>query len=260
MAMLRLAMAMLLGVAAVMDGCTATVADRKALAAGYTDYQARKFDEAEAAANGYLAKYPSADNADEALYLRGLARLGRGDKGGAAQDLRAAIARSRRKDLQAKAHRALGDIAFDGTQWAEAQKEYATALTSGAGGTEAGYVNYRLGAALQAQGRWDEAKPYLEKAAVGGDAAVAERAREREGARYFTLQFGSFREAGNANALVREVNGANVLSGQQAGVFPEAHDGQTLYAVRAGGYATWAAADGARAKVLGKYPLVTVYP
>jgi tetratricopeptide (TPR) repeat protein len=256
MAMLRLMMVMLLGAAAVVDGCTATAADRKALAGGYADYQARKFDEAEAAANGYLAKYPSADNADEALYLRGLARLGRGDTGGAGQDLRAAIARSRRKDLQAKAHRALGDMAFDGTQWAEAQREYGAALASGASGTEAGYVNYRVGAALQAQGRWEEAKPYLEKAAVGADGAVAERAREREGATYFTLQFGSFREAGNANALARELKTAGV----PAGVFPEAHDGQTLYAVRAGGYATWAAADGARAKVLGKYPLVTVYP
>lgn len=245
------AMAVALGLA----GCTATDADRKALAAGYAQYQSRQFDQAEQAATGYMTKYPSAENLDEALYLRGLARLGRGDKGGAAQDLTAAIAKSKRNDLKAKAHRTLGDIAFDGTRWPEAQREYEQALAAGGGGA-AGYVNYRIGATLQAEGRWDQAKTYLDKAAASGEANVADRAAERAGARYFTLQFGSFREPTNANALARELNAGQV----PAGVFKETHEGQVVYAVRAGGYATWAAADGARAKLLAKYPLVTVYP
>jgi tetratricopeptide (TPR) repeat protein len=236
-------------------GCTATAADRKALAAGYAQYQARQFDQAEQAATAYMTKYPSAENLDEALYLRGLSRLGRGDKGGGAQDLTAAIARSKRNDLKGKAYRALGDVAYDAMHWGEAQRDYGRALAVGGGGA-AGYVNYRMGAALQAEGRWDEAKPYLDKAAASGEAAVADRAAERAAARYFTLQFGAFRESGNATALARELNAAQV----PAGVFKETHEGQTVYAVRAGGYATWAAADGARAKVLGKYPLVTVFP
>ncbi len=235
--------------------CTATVADRKALAAGFTRYQARDFDAAEAAASAYLAKYPAADNADEALYLRGLARVGRGDRGGATPDFTAAIARTRRPDLKAKAWRALGDIAFDASNWPEAVKDYQFALTGPAGGPSA-YLNFRIGCALQAQGQWVRAKPFLDKAAASGEAPYAASAAERAAAQYFTLQFGSFSDPGNANNLARELQAA----GTSAGVFPVTHDGRPIYAVRAGGYATWSAAESARAKVQARYPVAVIYP
>jgi tetratricopeptide (TPR) repeat protein len=237
--------------------CTASDADRRALARGFSDYQARRFDEAENAAAAYLAKYPTAENADEAYYLRGLARLAKSDTGGAAQDLSLAIQKSRRTDLKSKAWRALGDIAFDGVRFAEAAADYQNSLAAGGiPPADAGYVNYRLGECLQNQGQWDRARPFLDKAAASPDPTIAPRARERAALRYFTLQFGAFRDTANANNLARELKSA----GLAAGVFTASHDGQTLYAVRAGGYATWAAADQAREKLLAKYPLLTVYP
>ncbi|HVX85735.1 MAG TPA: SPOR domain-containing protein [Phycisphaerae bacterium] len=248
---------LLAAAALALPACTASDADRRALAQGFSDYQARRFDEAENAAAAYLAKYPTGQNADEALYLRGLARLAKSDTGGAAQDLTRAIQQSHRADLIAKSWRALADIAFDATRYADAAADYQKSLDAkGLSSADAGYVDYRLGESLQNQGDWDRARPLLEKAAAAADPTIAQRARDRAAARYFTLQFGAFRDTANAAGLVRDLKSAAL----SAGIFPESHDGQTIYAVRAGGYATWAAADQAREKLLAKYPLVTVYP
>ena len=98
---------------------------------GFDKYNARQVEESEAIADKIIAANPNAPTVDEAYYLRGLSRMTRNNRVGAAADLKEAIARSQRTDLKAKAWRALGDLAYDQTKWDEAQKNYEQAIAVG---------------------------------------------------------------------------------------------------------------------------------
>ncbi len=76
-------------------------------------------------------------------------------------DLRAALSKTTRADVKGKSNRALGDIAYDREQWAEALKDYQGAVESGFAFPPATqtYLDYRMGAVLQAQGQWAKSEP-----------------------------------------------------------------------------------------------------
>jgi tetratricopeptide (TPR) repeat protein len=236
-------------------GCGPTDADRKVLTDAYARYGTRDFAGTEELAGKYIDKEPTADNVDEAFYLRGLARYGRGDRIGATADLGKALERTKRADMKYKANMTLGDIAFDQYRWEEAVADYQKALGAGAGVEPR--LQFRLGAALQAVGQWDNARAHFEAVAgPGGDAALAERARERMEARVFSLQFGAFKEGVRAGDLARQLKAAGI----PANVASELRDKQLVFVVRAGSYTTWADAEAARKRVAVRYPGAVVVP
>src|ERR1700761_2645850 len=91
----------------LLSGCGPTDADRQALSDAYGRYGAHDFAGTEELAGKYIEKEPTAENVDEAFYLRGLARYGRGDRIGATADLGKAIERTKRADLKYKAYMTL---------------------------------------------------------------------------------------------------------------------------------------------------------
>jgi cell division protein FtsN len=244
----------------VLVGCETTQADKDSLKRGFALYNNHQVDEAEATATKFITANPNSPNIDEAYYLRGLARVTRGgaeNRQPAAEDMKNAIAKSNRPDLKCKAHRALGDIEFDSSHWSQAQDEYKKGLEGNTDEKLATYLNYRVGACMQAQGQWEQADEWFERvAAANNDAYLTERTFARMHARNFSLQFGAFAERNNANDLASQLKAAQI----EAKVAVESRDGKPLYLVRVGAYKNWQEADLARDKYLAKYPLVSIVP
>ena len=244
-----------IAVVILLGGCGPTEGDRKVLTEAYARYGVRDFAGTEDLAGKYIEKEPTAENVDEAFYLRGLARYGRGDRVGATADLGKAIEHTKRADLKCKAYMTMGDIAFDQYRWEDAVTDYQGAM--GTGVKVEPRLEFRLGAALQAVGQWENARQHFAAVGVGGgDAALAERARERMEAKVFSLQFGAFKEGARAGELLRQVKGAGI----QASVGSELHEKQLVFVVRAGSYTTWRDAEAGRKRVAGKYPGAVVVP
>ncbi len=227
------------------------------LDAGFRQYTQRKFDVSEQAADAYIKKYPRDPDVDEAYYLRGISRLGRDNQQGASEDLLAAIKKSDRNDLKAKAYRGLGDIAFDQDQWAKAVEYYRASVKLLPTEAYAPVMIYRTGAALQAQGKWADSRPYFQQVIQSNcEQFWKDRAAVRLRAEFYSLQFGAYRDASNASQA------AHVLRRQKIDpyVINEVRDGQLMFFVRYGKFKTYDAADDARTKLLTQNPLVTIVP
>jgi len=238
-------------------GCGPTEADKKALRDAYSSYGAREFAQTEVLAGMYIQNEPTAENVDEAFYLRGLARYGHGDRVGAAADLEKAVAVSKRADLKFKAYFTLGDIAFDQFKWDEATDDYQKALGFASGAKSDVRIDYRLGVALQGIGQWDSARPYFQAViAANGDEVLVERARARIEMSAFSLQFGAFGQGTRAGELAKQLKSAGI----NTTVGSELHDKQLVFVVRWGSFGTWAEAEAARGHMAVKYPQVTVVP
>lgn len=224
---------------------------------GFSSYTLRNFDASEKAADEFISKAPNDPSVDEAYYLRGISRLGREDKKSAAEDLRTAIAKSNRNDLKAKAHRALGDLAFDAQNWAEAVTQYQNAIRYLPAEKQVPIVVYRIGSALQAQGKWAESKQYFQQVLqLDTDAFWKDRANNRLKADSYALQFGAFKDTTNAATTAKSLR----VQGMDPMIVNEVRDGQLMFMVRAGEFNTYGEADDARSKLLAKNPLVTIVP
>jgi len=224
---------------------------------GFNSYTQRRFDLSEQAADGYINALPNDPNVDEAYYLRGISRLGKEDKSGAAEDLRTAVAKSKRADLKAKAQRGLGDLAFDAQNWPLAVKHYQSAISYLPAEQNAPIVVFRIGAALQAQGKWADSRPYFQQVLrLNADKFWKDRATVRLRVDSYTLQFGAFRDNANASQTAKTLRSQRL----DPTVVNEVRDGQLLFMVRCGEFNTYTEADEARTKLLVKNPLVTIVP
>ena len=233
-------------------------AKKATLSDGFAKYEARQLEESESIADRYIAN-PDAATVAEAYYLRGLTRMTRGNRVGAAEDLHNAIAKTERTDLKSKSWRSLGDIDFDQAKWAEAEKEYQTALSAGgANPATASYLNYRIGVSLQARGEWPSSVAWFGRvvATDSSDPTLKERSLARMHASAYALQFGAFQDAARARELVAQLKAA----GLNATIPVDVRDGQLLYLVQSGSFKTMAEVSAAREAVQGKYPLVAIVP
>jgi len=238
-------------------GCAPTDADRQSLNDAFTKYDGRQLDEAESLTSNYIEKFPNEPNVDEAYYLRGLARYGKGNKPGASQDMLTALDKSKRDDLQGKSLLLLGDIAFEGQRWEQALDYFKNALEKYPAGNAPVSAYYRLGSSLQALGQWDKAKPYFTKTlASKPDDLLRVRALQRLNATNFQLQYAAFKEGPKAAEYVSTLK----AQGISAIVASELRDNQFLFLVRSGKYSTWNGAEFDRTQLLKKHPLVIVVP
>ncbi len=242
----------------------------KTLQDGFGAYSARRFDEAEGIAGDFIAKHPDSPNLDEAYYLRGIARFTHGETSAAYGDLRVAVQRTVRADLKEKACRALGDIEFDESRWEAAQADYqqalaaedppgAAAATQQTGAGVVSYLDFRIGACLQAIGKWQDARSWFSRvitAKGGGDAALASRALARMDRTGFALQFGAYHDLANARQQSDQLR----TGGVTPTINTDLREGQVIYLLQSGTYKTWQEAQAAQENVRGKYPLVTIVP
>jgi len=241
--------------ALLLAGCVSDQ-DRQRLQDGYAAYNAKQYAKASNIADNYIQSFPQDPHVDEAYYLRALTRLAAGDKAAAQDDLQQAYATASRPDLRAKSARALGDLAYDRAAYAEAIKHYQQALAANPQSPEA-QTYYRLGAALQAIGRWDEARGPLNKVLILSDSGGwDDYARRRLGVHSYSLQFGAFRDLEGARRMARGLQQQKIA----AEVFKEQRGTSPLYTVRAGSYETLALANAAKERLRASHIDGVVYP
>ena len=207
---------------------------------GYAAYSIRDDRQAVQVLDEFLRDNSGSTRADEAFYLRGLARKRQGDPAGAKSDLDLALSKTQNTSLRAKALLALGDLAYDAEDMDLADNLYRQALADiERGQPPSDHAHYRLGAVLQRQGRWREADAQLDRVIFYfGDTELGRLAARRTHCTAWAVQTGAFgdraRAESSAEGLRRE--------GLPAECKAVLQDGQTLFVVRVGRFGTYAEA------------------
>jgi tetratricopeptide (TPR) repeat protein len=199
-----------------------------------------------------------ARRADEAYYLRGLARYGLGDRAGAQADLSEALGRTQMKELRAKSAAALGDLAWDADEMQTAERMYGLALNNLQKDQKpADHAHYRLGCVLQRLGRWEEADDHFNKVVYFfSGSKLAERAGRRLNARDWTIQVAAFEGKSRAEAVVRELRDRNLPAVAQ----PIVAEGRLTFVVQVGHYPTYEQATASLGAVRQHKPDAYVIP
>jgi tetratricopeptide (TPR) repeat protein len=187
--------------------------------------------------DAFLRDNARSDRADEAYYLRGLAKYRLGDRAGGQADLEAALAKTNKKELRGKAALALGDMAWDGDDMPTAAAMYGTVLdTVDRSGSPADHAGYRLGCVLQRLGRWDDADLQFSRVMeLFPGTELAARAGRRIHGRAWTVQVGAFEGRKRAEDAVKELTNKGI----QAAAVPMITEGKPAFLVQVGRYATY---------------------
>lgn len=213
------------------------------LQSGYTASAAGQHQAVITNADAFLSEYGRSKRADEAYYLRGLAKYHLGDPSGAREDLKAALARTNKPELQGKAALALGDLAWEADDMTTAVDMYQMALDHMDRSVRpADHAAYRLGCVLQRLGRWREADlPFSRVMELFPDSELANRSSRRVHGRAWAIQLAAFADRGGAQDKV------NALAGQgvQTSVLPAMGDSKPTFVVQTGRYPTWEQATAA---------------
>ncbi|OPX23976.1 MAG: hypothetical protein B1H04_03180 [Planctomycetales bacterium 4484_123] len=228
---------------ALLAGCDGAVSPegRKALLAASTAYQRGDDSTAITQAGKFLAMHPRLPASAEAYYIRGLARCRTGQTAAGKADLLTAIRLARRADLKAQAHAKLGELAYVGGELAEAERHYRAVLELGRpAAPPADQALYRVACILQRRGRWSEADLLLRRLRhLFAETPLAERARQRVGARFWSVQAGAFGRRPGAQELADRLRAA----GLPARVDLELRGGKLMRLVLVGAYSTYQAAS-----------------
>jgi len=177
------------------------------LQSGKAAYAAGNNEEAIVRMDAFLQQNAKSSRADEAFYIRGLARYSLKQYPPAKSDLQAALDSADSRELRAKAALALGDLGYDTNDMPSAEAMYASALNNlDRGVPPADHACYRLGQSLQRQGKWEQADLQFSRVlhfAPGSE--LAKRAAKLIHCRAWTVRAGSFAGRGNAESSAAEL-------------------------------------------------------
>lgn len=208
-------------------------------------FEKRQFPLAIQTLSNFIAREPQTKQAPEALYLRGLCYRGIGPEKDqlAQQDFIKAAKKTGNPHITAMSQTALGHILFEKQppDYQNAIGHYQNAikkLPDNLPPKDAAL--YRLGASLQAIGKWTEADGYLAKCFNSFEnSEFTAPAKQRFGARAFQLQVGAFANRQNALKTAAELSGL----GWKAGSSIKKDGQELLYIVHTGKYNTIAKAQ-----------------
>jgi tetratricopeptide (TPR) repeat protein len=226
-------------------GCQGTLSPqaRQWLQNGYRASAAGEHRTVIESMDAFLADYARSRRADEAYYLRGLAKYHLGDRDGAKADLSAALDRTNKREVRGKAALALGDLAWDADDMAASAEMYRTAVDNmDAGVPPADHAAYRLGCALQRLSRWQEADLQFSRVMeLFPGTVLGSRATRRVHGRAWTVQMAAFGDRGHAEELVRGL----AEQGVQAAAAAMLEDDRPVFVVQTGRFPTWEQATAA---------------
>jgi tetratricopeptide (TPR) repeat protein len=209
-------------------------------------------------AEAFLQQNDRSSRADEAYYLRGLAKYRLGDRTGAQADLSEALGRTQMKELRAKAAVALGDLAWDADDMQRAERMYGLTLNNIEKDQKpADHAHYRLGCVLQRLGRWEDADAHFNRVIYffsGSELAI--RAGRRLNAKDWTIQVGAFEGNSRAEAVARELRDRNLPAVAQ----PIVAEGRLTFVVQVGHYPTYEQAAAALGGVRQHKPDAYIIP
>jgi len=193
--------------------------------------------------DAFIAQNGRSRRADEAYYLRGLAKYALGDRAGARADLSEALQRTDHDELRGKAYLALADLDWDEQDMAGAENNYRKALAYlPPRQPPADHAYYRLGCVLQRQGRWEQADVQFSRVLfLFGDSPFAQRSRRRIHSTAWTIQVAAYRQKARAVATAESLR----AKGLSANVKSALSQGDVLFLVQVGRYPTYEQAKAA---------------
>ena len=241
--------ALTIGWASLTVGCAGQVSPegRRLLATADQAYRQGDDGRVVEAAGRFIKLHGRLEQAGEAYYLRGLARIRQGDPAVGEADLEKALAATRRKDLTALVHNALGEQAFQRGNLAAAEKHYQGGLANApARASPSDQALYRLATILQRQGQWPEADVYFYRLAhLFEGSELAALAEERVQARRWSIQSAALTNAPAAQTMERRLRDQGMDARQDRVL----RDGKLTYLIRVGSYPTFEAAQADLARV-----------
>lgn len=237
-------------------GCNGQVQlspEAKGLLQDGKDAYRRGDDEAVVARMGaFLNQYADSSPADQAYYYRGRAKYRLGNLEGAEADMAEALARTTDSGLRASAMIVLGDAAYDTEKMALAEQRYLLALRDvPRGGRDGQYAMFRLGCAMQRQGKWAEADRRFDRLIyVFPKSPLAAPSKQKVRSVAWTVRVGVYRKRADAERSAAKLRARK----SAAAVRPVRRDGQLLFVVQVGRYQTYEEAAGALENVRGLQP------
>jgi tetratricopeptide (TPR) repeat protein len=259
----RLSLSLLLSCAALTGGCGPDKHAKEDLVAGFAALEAQQFDDAYARAEGYLGHVPNGPGTAEALYLKGraLEQKPAANPAQARTNLQAAraayveaFAKQPSKKLEAYLHTSLANVAYFLDDYTTAINEWTTAHGMLEDEDTKSWVLYRIGVSRQRLGQFAEADEVL--AAVQerhGGTLPAQRAKEKMGARGFSVQLATYANTTAADATVGTLKQEGVAATKQA-------DPKGRTVVFVGPLPSYQQALGVKARYAGKYPDAVIVP
>ena len=240
-------------------GCRLPPEERARLLSANESYRQGRYAQATQQLDQFLTANADRPEAAEALYLRGLARLRQKQREPARADLRAALAKSQREDLTARAHVQLGSFAFDDADWPAAVEHFRHAVRKLPRTEPTDQFLYRNAVALQRVGQWDEAR--LQYAMVlhffpNGPAEPAARRKFAWREHHFAIQCGVYRQRDAAHEQIADL----AAHGLRAAVRLEIRDADAVWIVYVGQYGTYAQARLALPRVQQARPDAFIVP
>ena len=185
----------------------------------------------------FLREHSGLRGADQALYIRGKAKLELNDLAGAKADLQEALDRTRLPQVQVNASNALGDLAWNEGDMATAETMYRRAIQSARKDEPgAAHARYRLGCVLQRRGSWRDADLQFDRLMyLFGDTELGRRAKLRVRCRAWTVQVGSFTDSALADEMAARLQAADLPAAVEA----VGGNGRPLFRVQVGRFATY---------------------
>ena len=229
---------------------------RAILVAGRQQYGESNYVQSSNTLSQFLEKYNRTQESGEAWYLRGLCyrEIGTSNEAAAQADLKNAAARGADAGLRALSRVALGHMCYEKTtpDLAGAIEHYEKSLKGLKNEPPKDVVLYRLGTALQKQGKWSQADRYFSQCFdTFGNSTFAPYARKQFGSKMFRIQVTALSDLRNAQKKVQELRGAGWKADWTA---MQKEDGKMLYQVRVGKYPNYGEAQKALAGIVKKEP------
>jgi tetratricopeptide (TPR) repeat protein len=176
-------------------------------------YRVARYEESERIASDVIRTHPDELFASEALYLRGLSRLRRGERNAAENDFLAALRRCDHRPLKALLWVQLGNMAFDDERHAAAARSYGRAVEDLPANVSAEKVWFQYGVSLQRNGEFKRARVVFGRLlAEHPSSALASSARRKLAWRHdhFSVQCGAFSSEENARSAARALREGGV--------------------------------------------------
>jgi TolA-binding protein len=205
------------------SGCGPDQQAKRDLTVGYDALEAQQYDQAIASADAYLQQRPNGVGTAEALYLRGrgLEQRTVHSNAEAQANLQAArsayieaLSKNPSPKLEAYLHTSLANVAYFQEDYGAAEQEWTKAYEQLDDEGLKSWVLYRVGLCRQRMDHFSEADQIFATVQQKYPNTVpAQRAREHQGARAFTVQFATFASPANADTAIAGFrrDGVNVL-------------------------------------------------
>lgn len=173
------------------------------------DYDAGRYNRCEKTLDAYIRRHPTATDAAEAYYLRGLGRIRQGHRASAKRDIQTAYNLARDRELKATIAVQLGNLDFDDERYAGARNHYTLALADlPSGEPPTDKALYRLAVSQFRLARFADGRATLSdlvrRFPNSPLAPPAKRLRNWPGD-YFTVQCGAFSDRSRAQRSARRL-------------------------------------------------------